>query len=92
MPRARLPECLFLTEGEIALRLGLSAIKWQSIASALEKSGLPKADPLFGNRRYFPAVIAFLDRRAGLSHDASSLVLDGEENWNGNHGRSRAGS
>lgn len=91
MSRARAIDGLFLAESDIALRLGLPTVEWQAVAAALEKAGLPKPDPLFCHRRYWPAVRAFLDRRAGLLQDASPLVVDGEENWNGNHGRSRAG-
>jgi hypothetical protein len=90
MSRASAIDGLFLTEGEIAARLGLPLADWQAAASTLEKAGLPKADTLFNRRRYWPAVKVFLDRRAGLFQDASPLVMDGEENWNGNHGRSRA--
>jgi hypothetical protein len=78
---------LFLTDGEVADRLGVSTLKWQATASALEKSGLPTPDPLFENRRYWPAVRAFLDRRAGLMHSTSTLNRDGEENWDADRGR-----
>ena len=86
--RTRTPEGrLFLTEGEIADRLGMATLKWQATASALEKGGLPTPNPLFENRRYWPAVRAFLDRRAGLIHNASTLNRDGEEHWDDDRGR-----
>lgn len=78
---------LFLTEGEIADRLGLSSLEWQSAAAALEKSGLPTPDPVFGRRRYWPAVRAYLDRRAGLLQTPSPLTRDGEEHWGDDRGR-----
>jgi hypothetical protein len=84
---------LFITDGEIAKRVGLSFAEWVMIAGALEKSGLPLPDPLFKNRRYWPAVRLYLDRRAGIRQDNSPLVRDGEENWNGRYGRkSRTGT
>lgn len=57
---------VFLTEAEIAERVGLPALDWKAAVSALEKSGLPRPDPMFRGRRYWPAVRAFFDRRAGL--------------------------
>jgi hypothetical protein len=84
---------LFLTEGEIALRVGVSAIDWQAAAPLLEKSGLPRPDPLFGQLRYWPAVRAFLDRRAGMAQSLAPLTRDGEEHWDDDRGRkSRAGA
>jgi hypothetical protein len=89
----RSPDALFLTDGEIAARLGLSAAEWAPIASTLAKSGLPAPDPVFSGRRYWPAVRAYLDRRAGLSQGSPSGV-DGEENWSGARERrsTRAGT
>ncbi len=87
MSRRAAEDRLFLTEGEIAERLGLSSVEWQAAAFTLEKSGLPRPDPVFGRRRYWPAVRAYLDRRAGLLHASSPIVLDGEENWSDDRGR-----
>jgi hypothetical protein len=87
MPRARSsPEgSLFLSDGEIAAMVGMTVAEWQAASIALK--GLPPRDPVFGNRRYWPAVKAFLDRRAGLGHSSILSVADGEENWS----NSRAG-
>jgi len=54
---------------------------WDSAVAVLEREGLPKRDPLFGNRRYWPAVEAFLRRRAGLRPEAPSYAPDGVEDW-----------
>ncbi|MDI7862571.1 winged helix-turn-helix domain-containing protein [Rhizobiaceae bacterium n13] len=74
---------LFLTEAQLAERIGLSIDLLRSALPALDKAGFPAPDPLFGNRRYWPACQAFLDRRYGLA--ASLLVanpgLDGVEKW-----------
>jgi hypothetical protein len=76
----RHPDALYKTEEEIAALIGLGVDKWRDIAHVLEKSGLPRRDPLFGKRRYWPAVRAFLDRRYGLGV-AHPLVPDGKENF-----------
>jgi hypothetical protein len=82
MTRRASDDHVFLTETEIAERVGLPALVWQAAATILEKSGLPRRHPLFGQRRYWPAVRAFLDRRAGLKQSSTPLTRDGEENWN----------
>lgn|GEM_PF-2619470 len=93
MARRAVDDRLFPTEGEIALRVGVSALDWQAAASVLENSGLPRPDPLFGQRRYWPAVRSFLDRRAGMAQSLAPLTRDGEEHWDDNRGRkSRARS
>jgi hypothetical protein len=98
VPRPRQPkpdqsDQLFITDGVIAKRVGLSFAEWVPTSKVLEKSGLPLPDPLFKNRRCWPAVRLYLDRRAGIRQDNSPLVRDGEENWNGRYGRkSRTGT
>ena len=85
--RAAADDRLFLTEGEIALRVGVSALDWQAAAHVLERSGLPRPDPLLGQRRYWPSVRAFLDRRAGMAQSPAPLTRDGEEHWDDDRGR-----
>jgi hypothetical protein len=80
---------LFLTEGQIAEKFEISAAEWKAIAAVLERSGLPTPDPLFGNRRYWPAVRAFLDRRAGVSRNGP-LSVDGPEHWAADRASQRA--
>ena len=78
-------ERLFLTDAEIAVRLGLGKDEVKCRLSELERKGFPPRDPLFNQRRYWPAVREFLDRRAGLRPDtdrgALPLEPDGKENW-----------
>ena len=74
----RRPVPLYLTDGEIAAMLGLTAEEWTAAAKALR--GLPATDPVFKFRRYWPAVRAYLDRRAGVNL-YSGPVQDGEETW-----------
>lgn len=77
---------LFVCESEIAQRLSQSAPRWRALAPKLEREGLPKIDPLMGGR-YWPAVVAFFNRRYGLDKgDTDSPILvsaedDGEECW-----------
>jgi len=54
---------------------------WDGVATVLERDGLPKRDPLFGNRRYWPAVEAFLRRRNGIASLSGGSAPDGEEDW-----------
>lgn len=88
----RADHCLYKTEAEIAGIVGVDIAIWRANAAVLERSGLPLRDPLFARRRYWPAVKAFLDRRAGL--DAPSMFApDGEENFvntgEASHGKRR---
>lgn len=77
-----MPTPLFMTEAEVAKQIGITTDQWKLAVLALEKSGLPLPDPLFGNKRYWAAVKAFLDRQYGLNSPASGpVMLDGEENW-----------
>ena len=75
------PSSLYPDEGELAqCILGKKAKQWPSIAPILEREGLPEIDPLTGGR-FWPAVLAFLDRRHGLRKDQVPASADGEELW-----------
>ncbi|TSJ64606.1 hypothetical protein FO470_04930 [Starkeya sp. 3C] len=82
MKRAVREMPLYPSEAEIARELlgPNRAGEWRGLAALLERKGLPTVDPLFGGR-YWPAVKAYLDRRAGLVNVAVPSVPDGEENW-----------
>ena len=73
---------LFLSEEETARRVGKSLSEWKGVAALLEGEGLPKADPLFVGRRYWPAVQAFFHRRYGVNtiQAAGHFRPDGQEN------------
>lgn len=58
---------LYLDDKQIARVLGIPVEEWRVNAVVLARQGLPEPDALFGGRRYWPAVRAFLDRRNGLS-------------------------
>ena len=69
---------LFPSEAEIARRLSQDAREWAAKAHMLEREGLPRVDPIMGGR-FWPAVLAFWNRRYGLSTVQASQP-DGEEN------------
>jgi len=57
---------LFPSEAVIARRLSQTPTEWRAKASVLERHGLLRIDPFMGGR-YWPAVLAFWDRKYGLS-------------------------
>jgi hypothetical protein len=56
---------LFISDTEMYRRLGVSPRTGRVAVLALERSGFPPKLPLWGNRRYWPAIRAFLDRHYG---------------------------
>lgn len=74
---------LFVTEAQIAERIGLTTDQFRGALPALAKAGFPMPDPLFENRRYWPACQLFLDRRYGLAPSSPSATpaLDEVEPW-----------
>jgi hypothetical protein len=77
------PSCLFPDERELALvLLGKDrAHQWPAIAKTEEKAGLPRVSVQYGGR-YWPAVLAFYERRYASLDKA--MVVDDErskENW-----------
>jgi hypothetical protein len=71
---------LFPCEKEIARRLSQEPTKWHATAAILERHGLPRVDPLMCGR-YWPAVLAWWNRRYGLAKIEPSQP-DGEEDLN----------
>ena len=80
MPRTnrRNEQGLFPSEIEIARRLSQEPAAWAAKSRVLERSGLPKVDALMGGR-YWPAVLAWWNRRYGLS-STNVFEPDGGEN------------
>lgn len=70
---------LFVCDAEVARRLGVSQDRLRNVAPSLESDGFPKRDPMMQGR-YWPAVVAFWNRRYGVDKVDSSLQPDGEEN------------
>jgi hypothetical protein len=66
---------LYLTDAELIRRLGVPANVLRPILPNLEaKFGFPEKSALFGGRRYWPAVKAWLDRHEGLTMPVSQIT------------------
>jgi hypothetical protein len=61
-------EVLFVSDTEMFRRIGISEKIGRIAVRELEKRLVfPPKDPLFGNKRYWPAVKGFLDARCGVT-------------------------
>lgn len=69
---------LFPCEREIAHRLSQDLSGWRARAVVLEREGLPRICPIMGGR-YWPAVLAYFNRRYGVAN-LSPSATDGMEN------------
>lgn len=59
---------LYLTDAELLRRLGVPPKLVKPLLPALEaKHAFPKKSAFFGDRRYWPAVKAWLDKHEGLT-------------------------
>jgi len=61
---------LFVTDAELMRKLGLDPSIARPVIKMLDennKSGFPQKSKLWGGRRYWPAVKAWLDRTNGLT-------------------------
>jgi hypothetical protein len=66
---------LYLTDAELVRRLGVPEKTLRSMLPNLElRYGFPRKQPLFGGRRYWPAVKAWLDKHNGLTVDPSTTT------------------
>lgn len=77
---------LFVTDAECAARIGISTEDFKAMLPTLEKSGFPVKDPSFNEMHYWPAIKAYLDKRAGLASDfvrrpRSELVVKDGKLW-----------
>jgi hypothetical protein len=73
---------LYLSDAELIRRIGVPVKVMRSMLPGLEKNyNFPKKSPLFGGRRYWPAVKTWLDRHNGLTMDPS------KPNQRGSHDR-----
>ena len=71
---------LYLLDAELIRRLGVPEKTMRSMLPGLEKNyGFPKKSPLFGGRRYWPAVKAWLDKHNGLTMDPSNTTRRGSQ-------------
>ncbi len=66
-------EKLYVTDAELIRRLGLPpTVAKPAIKFLEEKAGFPKKQKMWGDRRYWPAVKAYLDSHHGLTMDVHS--------------------
>ena len=73
----------FVSDLEIARRWGVGEKTARVAIREFERRpGFPKRDPMFGDKRYWPAVRAFMANRYGLSMASATSPDDGEEPWN----------
>lgn len=64
---------LYVTDAEMIRRLGVPERTARQVIRALDAnplSGFPRKSKLWGDRRYWPAVTAYLDRANGLNMPA----------------------
>lgn len=90
---ANVREALFVTDAEMYRRLGVGPHTGRIAILTLEKSGrFPKKDPLFGNKRYWPAVAKAIDDRyaASANRHPSYYVPDGSGTIPQRHARFQA--
>lgn len=79
----------FVSDAEIARRWRVSDKTARvAIQEFGRRPGFPPKDPLFGGKRYWPAVCAFMRRRAGINIGAS-LAPHGKENWDADPSKNR---
>jgi len=64
---------LYLSDAELIRRIGVPEKTLRSMLPGLEKHyGFPPKSPIFGGRRYWPAVQLWLDKHNGLTVDPST--------------------
>lgn len=65
----REPDKLWVTDAELIRRIGVPEKKAREAIRMLEqKSGFPRKEKLWGDRRYWPAVKGFMDKLYGGRH------------------------
>ncbi|WP_313078379.1 winged helix-turn-helix domain-containing protein [Agrobacterium pusense] len=75
-------DALYVNDAQLIKRLNLPKNFDPATFQFLQdKSGFPKAEAEFDNKRYFPAVIAWLDHRFGLGDRRPYFIKDDLEAW-----------
>jgi len=80
---------IYLTDKQIASRLGVSPDKWDSIAPVLEREGAPRRDALFDDKRCWPALLEFLVKRAGGTAVNTALPVENGGSYHGFKSKAR---
>ncbi len=69
-------DTLYVTDAELIRRMGVPEKIAREAIRALDadprRTGFPQKQKLWGDRRYWPAVKAYLDRTSGLTMSAST--------------------
>jgi len=68
---------LYVTDAELVRRLGVPEKIARDAIAMLDRdarSGFPRPQQLWGNRRYWPAVKAYFDRTNGVEQTAAARV------------------
>lgn len=68
-------DTLYVTDAELIRRLGAPRDKTRMVIQSLDnnpRSGFPKKQKLWGERRYWPAVKAYFDLQNGLKMGGSN--------------------
>ena len=63
---------LWVTDAELIRRMGVPEKKAREAITMLDaqRTGFPKKEKLWGDRRYWPAVKAYFDKQYGIRIDA----------------------
>lgn len=78
----------FVSDAEIAKRWRVSTTTARIAIRAFERNPrFPKRDPVMGNKRFWPAVRAFMRWRYGM--ESPPQVADGEDHFERGPGRKR---
>lgn len=75
------PTPLYMSDKEIMERIGICDNTWRRVICILEPRGFPKKDPLFSNKRFWPAVEKYLYKRAGSNGIISASDAPKQETW-----------
>lgn len=84
--RERRKDVLFVTDAELIDRLGVPSDVARDAIRMLDRnprSGWPQKQTIWGNRRYWPAVKAFLDRTSGILRNDAARVATENPHRNG---------
>lgn len=66
---------LYITDAELIRRLGVPERTARVVLQHLDaRGGFPPKQKIWGNRRYWPAVKAYLDRMNGLKMEAGPVT------------------
>jgi hypothetical protein len=79
--RERERDKLYVTDAELIRRMGVPERTARMAIRGLDqnpRSGFPKQQKLWGNRRYWPAVQAYLERTGGVNLDPPQPASRGE--------------